>query len=56
MHNEPFSLPCVVTPRYIHHFRVFAVIETDDALPTDEVGHVVEHLPVHLNLLRRYHW
>ena len=44
-------LPRVVTPRDVHHLRVLAVVEADDALPSNEVGHVVEHLAVHLNFL-----
>ena len=44
-------LPRVVTPRDVHDLRVLAVVEADDALPSNEVGHVVEHLAVHLNFL-----
>ena len=44
-------LPRVVTPRDVHHLRVLAVVEADDALPSNEVGHVVEHLAVQLNFL-----
>lgn len=42
--------PGVVAPGDLDDLRVPAV-QTDDALPPHEVGHVVEDVPVHLNLL-----
>jgi hypothetical protein len=44
-------LPCIVTPWNVHDLRVLAIVEADDGLPSNEVGHVVKHLTVHLNLL-----